>query len=460
MTQPPSNQDPERPRPGDQAGTPPDSSAPTWYGSDPTGPQPLTPPHGIRFGDPAPWAAQTNGPGADGAGPAPAGVATTTRPRRRLLELATVGVVSAMLASGCTYAATQDRAGASPNTLGAATSSNLGGSTNVRPVVQADATAPNWVEVATAVSPSVVAISISSGTRTVGQGSGVILDAEGRIITNNHVVSAGGSGSGLSLTVTLEDKRTFDAEVVGTDPATDLAVIKLKQTPSELRPIALGNADELRVGDPVMAVGNPLGLAGTVTTGIVSALNRPVVTQQDSGDPRMGAQRGEPVITNAVQTSAAINPGNSGGALVNSSGQLVGINSAIASTQGSSGNIGIGFAIPVNEAKSVADQLIATGSAKHAYLGVTPTTAVVQDGEYKRAAAGITRVWPDTPADKAGLKAGDAVVAVDGEAVDTDDSLVAQIRERTVNDTVTLTIVRDGQRQDTKVTLTERTNTP
>ncbi|MBK7722411.1 MAG: trypsin-like peptidase domain-containing protein [Austwickia sp.] len=444
--------DPDQPQPAATGPTPPGNPpAPTWYGSDPTGPQPITPPHGIRFGDQPSW--PSNPAAAPGGGPATLTAPPGSRsPRRRLLELAMVGAVSAMLASGCTFAATQDRVAAT-NTLGTTTGQLP--STTARPVVQADGSAPDWVAVAKTVSPSVVAITISSGSRAVGQGSGVIVDAEGRIITNNHVVTAGSTRSGLSLTVTLDDKRTFDADIVGTDPATDLAVIKLKNAPNDLVPIALGNADELRVGEPVMAVGNPLGLAGTVTTGIVSALNRPVVTESDPSSSLDGA-RGERVVTNAVQTSAAINPGNSGGALVNASGQLVGINSAIASTQGSSGNIGIGFAIPVNEARSVSEQLIASGKARHAYLGVAPTTVVVQDGASKRAAVGIGRVYPDTPAANAGLRVDDAVIAVDAEAVDTADSLIAQIRERRVNQNVTLTIVRDGKRQEVKVSLAER----
>jgi len=194
-------------------------------------------------------------------------------------------------------------------------------------VVQADASAPNWSATAAAVSPSVVAISIE-GSQSSGQGSGVIFDAKGHILTNNHVVAAGGNGSRLA--VTLNDKRTYDATVVGTDPSTDLAVIKLTDAPDDLKAVALGDANALKVGDQVMAVGNPLGLAGTVTTGIVSALNRPVTTSDRSEDPSAQGSS-EAVVTNAIQTSAAINPGNSGGALVNAGGQLVGINSSIAS---------------------------------------------------------------------------------------------------------------------------------
>jgi len=331
-------------------------------------------------------------------------------------------------------------------------------------VVQADPSAPNWSVTAAAVSPSVVAISVES-SQSGGQGSGVIFDAKGHIVTNNHVVAAGGSGSKIS--VTLNDKRTYDATIVGTDPSTDLAVIKLTNAPNDLKPIALGDANTLKVGEPVMAVGNPLGLAGTVTTGIVSALNRPVTTSpQQSGDP-FGQQQpaGEPVVTNAVQTSAAINPGNSGGALVNAAGQLIGINSAIASLGSSgassqSGNIGIGFAIPVNEAKSIAEQLITSGKALHAYLGVIPKDGVVADGSAKRAAAVITSVSGGTPADKAGLRVGDAIIAVDDEPIDGALSLIGQVRERSAGDKVTLKFLRDGETKTVSVTLVNKPANP
>ncbi|HEY5247457.1 MAG TPA: PDZ domain-containing protein, partial [Dermatophilaceae bacterium] len=228
--------------------------------------------------------------------------------------------------------------------------------------------------------------------------------------------------------------------------------------PEDLKAIALGDANSIKVGEPVMAVGNPLGLAGTVTTGIVSALNRPVTTSDQSADPST-QQSSEPVVTNAIQTSAAINPGNSGGALVNASGQLIGINSAIASLGSSSGsssqsgNIGIGFAIPVNEARSIADQLISTGKATHPYLGVASKDGVVADGSARRAAAVLTNVVSGTPADKAGMQAGDAIIAIDGDSIDGSLSLVAQVRERSVGDKVTITVLRDGQRKDVNATL-------
>ncbi|MDQ5841336.1 MAG: trypsin-like peptidase domain-containing protein, partial [Chloroflexota bacterium] len=376
---------------------------------------------------------------------------------RRLVELVAVAALAAILASAGTYGVTRGDVDALPaaQTAQGPTSTNI----SQAPVVQADSSAPNWSVTAAAVSPSVVAISVTSG-RGGGQGSGVIFDTSGHIVTNNHVVAAAGQGS--KITVTLNDKRTYDATVVGTDPSTDLAVIKLTDAPKDLKAIALGDANALKVGEPVMAVGNPLGLAGTVTTGIVSALNRPVTTSaQGSSDPFGQQSAAEPVVTNAVQTSAAINPGNSGGALVNAGGQLIGINSSIASLGSSrasaqSGNIGIGFAIPVNEAKSIADQLITSGKATHAFLGVKSKDDVVAEGSAKRAAAVVTDVTDGTPAAKAGLKAGDAIIAIDGDSIDGSLSLVAQVRERTAGEKVTLKIVSGGQAKDISVTLADK----
>jgi putative serine protease PepD len=260
--------------------------------------------------------------------------------------------------------------------------------------------------------------------------------------------------------VTLSDGRTYSATIVGTDPSTDLAVIKLASVPSDIVPISVGDSEALKVGDPVMAVGNPLGLSGTVTTGIVSALNRPVSTstsEQNQSPFGQQGSAGDEVVTNAIQTSAAINPGNSGGALVNAKGQLVGINSSIASlsqgSSGQSGNIGIGFAIPVKEARSIAEQLIKSGKAEHAFLGVTLRDTVVTDGPARRAGAQVASVQGGTPAANAGLRSGDVVIAADGQRIDSATALVAQIREMTAGDKTTLTIVRGGQRQDVQVTL-------
>src|SRR5665647_1850715 len=450
MTQQPPPQSPQFPQSPQPPEGAPEQTAALWY--EQTQPQPpfssFPPPDQQTPVDPQtpaePRPAVLTQPGVEPAQPA--------KPRR-VAELVTVAVLAAALASTGTYAVTHIDETAAP-----AAQAGSSATTAAAPVVQADASAPNWSVTAAAVSPSVVAISVTSG-QSGGQGSGVIFDTQGHILTNNHVVAAGGQNS--QITVTMNDKRTYDATVVGTDPTTDLAVIKLTNAPGDLKAIALGDANALTVGEPVMAVGNPLGLAGTVTTGIVSALNRPVTTSDQQPSDPFGQQQSssEPVVTNAIQTSAAINPGNSGGALVNASGQLIGINSAIASlgsSGGSSsqgGNIGIGFAIPVNEARSIADQLISTGKATHPYLGVASKDGVVADGSAKRAAAVLSNVVSGTPADKAGLQAGDAIIAVDGNPIDGSLSLVAQVRERNVGDSVTLTVLRNGQRKNIDVTL-------
>ncbi len=378
--------------------------------------------------------------------------------RRRTAEITAVAVLAALLSSGGTLAAA--RLWNDTQTPSSASSSaQLGRGTDQGPVTQAAANAPNWTATADAVSPSVVSITAQLA-QGEAQGSGVIIDGDGHVLTNNHVVSGA-----QKLTVTLSDGRTFSATVRGTDPSTDLAVVTVDNAPSDLTPVAIGNSDDLKVGDPVMAVGNPLGLAGTVTTGIVSALNRPVTTQAEETQSPFGQGQASgsdgPVVTNAIQTSAAINPGNSGGALVNGEGQLVGINSSIASlgqssSSGQSGNIGIGFAIPVNEATAIARQLIDTGTAEHAFLGVTPQDGTASDGSATRTGAEITSVSAGSAAEKAGLQKGDLVTAVNGEPVDSALSLVGYIREQSVGNTVTLTVVRGGQTTEIKATLSAR----
>ena len=435
--------------PAGLTGTSADASTGTSTGI-PAGEHPAYPP---VFQPPAgPPPSLPTGNGAEPAQPAKS---------RRWTELTAVAALAAVLATGGTYAATQLGDSQSSSS---ASSTTLGRGTDNGPVVQADATAPNWTATAAAVAPSVVSISVASG-QGEGQGSGVIIDGLGHILTNNHVVS--GAGQNATISVTLNDGRTYKATVAGTDPSTDLAVITLTNPPTDLKAVALGNSDDLKVGDPVMAIGNPLGLAGTVTTGIVSALNRPVTTQADEdsqspqspfgqGQPQAGADASQ-VVTNAIQTSAAINPGNSGGALVNASGQLVGINSSIASlgssSSGQSGSIGIGFAIPANEAKSIATQLIDKGTAEHAFLGVTLKDGTASDGSSQRAGAEVSSVSAGTPAANAGLQQGDVVIAVDNDPVDSSLSLVAHIRERAVGDKVSLTVLRDGKRIELTTTL-------
>ena len=456
--------------PQQPAGARPDDTAPVWFGQTQSFQRDAQSRDAHSPGDSGAFGAHGSQAAYPPVGTAPVGTvpptqhgAVSTQPgaRRRWTELTAVAALAAILASGGTYAAGQlsDETQASST----ASSSALGRGTNAAPVVQADPTNPNWTATAAAVSPSVVSITVESGSGG-GQGSGVVIDDSGHILTNNHVVS--GAGQNAKLTVTLNDGRTYAATIAGTDPSTDLAVITLTDPPSNLTPIAIGNSDDIKVGDPVMAIGNPLGLAGTVTTGIVSALNRPVTTAAQDSAPQSPFGQGQgqgqssgasDVVTNAIQTSAAINPGNSGGALVNASGQLVGINSAIASLGssggGQSGSIGIGFAIPANEAKVIASQLIDKGTAEHAFLGVSLADGTASDGASQRTGAEVSALSQNTPAAQAGLEKGDVVVAVDGERVDSALALVATIRARAVGDKVALTVLRDGKQLDLTATL-------
>ena len=315
--------------------------------------------------------------------------------------------------------------------------------------------APDWEAVSAAVSNAVVSIAIATNNGNA-LGSGVIFDKEGHIITNNHVV-AGAS----KIQVTLADGRVYDAEATGTDPATDLAVIQLKDAPDNLTVAQLGDSDKLTTGQDVMAIGNPLGLSSTVTTGIISALDRPVVNSQGE-DGSGGRSSSSAVYTNAIQIDAAINPGNSGGPLFDEKGRVIGITSSIAtmgnssSGEGGSGSIGIGFAIPVKLADKVAKQLIESGAATHAYLGVSlDTDGATADGE-KRAGAKITSVEGGSPADKAGLKKGDVVIAIDGKTTSQGSALTGYVRQYSANDKVKLTVIRDSKKQDIDVTLVER----
>jgi putative serine protease PepD len=322
-------------------------------------------------------------------------------------------------------------------------------------------------QVAAKVVPSVVKLETEMG-RQSEEGSGIILSSDGLILTNNHVVAAaagkdpgnapaapppiipglpglpggptpptgpGGPGAGAlaggppTTTVTFADGRTATFTVVGTDPASDIAVVRA-QGVSGLTPITLGSSANLRVGQDVVAVGSPLGLEGTVTTGIVSALNRPVATGGDV--------RNQNTVLDAIQTDAAINPGNSGGALVNMNGELVGVNSAIATIGGDSpdaqsGSIGLGFAIPVDQAKRIADELISTGTASHASLGVQVSNDTTTHG------AKIVDVTKGGAADTAGLPSGVVVTKVNDRVIGSADALVAAVRSRAPGEKVTLT---------------------
>lgn len=292
-------------------------------------------------------------------------------------------------------------------------------------------------------------IASSSGSGSIG--SGVLLDKDGNILTNYHVVEYADGNNGYSITAKLGDK-SYEATIVGKDKSSDLAVIKVDAGNDTLTPIEVGSSDNLQVGDWVMSIGSPFGNEQSVSTGIVSAKSRDITMSGDDGSTSF--------YSDMIQTDAAINPGNSGGALVNEKGQLVGINSIIESS--SSSSAGVGFAIPSDYAIDVANTLISGKQVEHPRIGATVGTVTPQmskklglgNGAY---GAYVNSVSKDSPADKAGIKKGDVITKIDGEQVDTSTTLITEIRSHKVGDKVTLTILRDGKEQDFEVELTSDT---
>jgi putative serine protease PepD len=310
-------------------------------------------------------------------------------------------------------------------------------------------------QAAAAVLPSVVSITFNANQES-GQGSGVIISSDGQILTNNHVVAEAADSNG-DLSVTFSDGSTADAEILGRDPATDLAVIQAQDV-SGLTPAKLGSSADLNVGDTVLAIGSPLGLDGSVTSGIVSALDRSITLSNDQPGSPFGndnSNQSSTAVADAIQTDAAINPGNSGGALVNTDGEVVGINTAIASLAGGggvgsqSGNIGVGFAIPIDAARPIADQLIKNGEVTHAFLGVRIADAEAGGG------AVVAGVEDGQPAADAGLKEGDVITRVDDEDITSGSDLTSVIRSHQPGDKVTITYTRNGDEHTTDVTLAE-----
>ena len=301
--------------------------------------------------------------------------------------------------------------------------------------------AADWSAVAKEVSDSVVSIDVATSDGSA-KGSGAIISDKGYIVTNNHVISGA-----KQIQVTLANGTIYSAQIVGTDTTTDLAVIKLDNPPSNLKAAEFADSDNLAVGESVMAIGNPLGYDDTATVGIVSALNRPVTVSDDNNND---------IVTNAVQIDAAVNPGNSGGPTFNAAGQVIGINSSIASTttsSGTAGSIGIGFAIPSNLVKRVANEIIDNGAVQHVALGVTIKSSTVEADGVTRGCTQVQSVVDNSPAAKAGVKAGDSIVAFNGKAVNNNYSLLGYVRASAMNDKVTLTVVRDGNTMELDVTL-------
>lgn len=293
-------------------------------------------------------------------------------------------------------------------------------------------------------SPSVVEIdsTTSAGSDT---GSGFFIQSDGYIMTNNHVVEAAVLAN-TKITVKLANGKSYTATLVGRDTSYDLAVLKIDVTGAPA--LVLGNSDKIQVGDPVIAIGSPLGLQGTVTSGIISAKNRPVTTSSDN-------TAGESAFINALQTDAAINPGNSGGPLVDATGAVIGVNSAIASLgdtiSGQPGSIGLGFAIPINQAKKTADQLIATGTSHYPIVGMSLDSTFTGPGA--KVASIATAILPGGPAEKAGIVPGDIVLALDGTTINAASDLIVAIRSHSIGDTVTLKIKHGTVIKSVQVTL-------
>jgi putative serine protease PepD len=269
------------------------------------------------------------------------------------------------------------------------------------------------------------------GSEETSSGSGFVVDGEGHVVTNQHVV-----GNAENVTVRFHDGTEAQARVVGSDPSTDIALVELANVPADVSPLPLGSSASLEVGDPVIALGSPFGLEGTVTAGIVSGLDRQI--QAPDGF----------TIDGVIQTDAALNSGNSGGPLIDSDGRVVGVNSQIESRTG--GNVGIGYAVPIDTAKKVVDDLLAGGEVEHAYLGVRLSDAESGDG------ARIVDVVDGAPADEAGLRAGDVVVSAGGEAVDSGDDLRRAVTEHDPGDTLELEVRRDGGTETITVELGTR----
>ena len=316
------------------------------------------------------------------------------------------------------------------------------------PVVSTGRAAGAVTTVAAKILPSVVSIEVRRGSGG-DTGSGIVISSSGYILTNNHVIAAALNGGKLS--VVFHDKQSVHGEIVGRDRVSDLAVVRVRGVKG-LQPAALGSSSSVAVGDPVIAVGSPLGLAGTVTSGIVSALDRPVEAGSVDGTSTDD-------VIDAIQTDAAINPGNSGGPLVNGRGEVIGVNSAIATLSGDplgggqGGSIGLGFAIPIDQAKRIARQIITQGYSTHAIIGVRLDPSFGGDGAKIVKGGAEPGVSPGGPAQRAGLRSGDVIVAVDGVRVTSADELIVAIRRHVPGQRLTVTYLRDGDRHTAVVTL-------
>lgn len=333
------------------------------------------------------------------------------------------------------------------------------------PIVVNNADSVTWVTGAAAIAqPSVVTISVSSGSDG-GNGSGEFLTEDGYILTNTHVVTLDGATATPDIEVKTFDGHVYKATLVGTDPTNDLAVIKVDAN-TTFKPIKFADSDKVNVGDNVVAIGAPLGLANTVTKGIVSALNRTIQVSSAAAPDENGLglqlwsnqSSAAPINLDVIQTDAAINPGNSGGALVNERGELIGVNVAIATAGSSlgsqSGSIGVGFAIPSNTAKRIANEIIATGSASHALLGALVSDATASDASASfSVGAQVEELTPGGPAEAAGIKAKDVIVKFNNRAISSASELTAAVRQQPAGAKASIELVRAGKTLVINVTL-------
>jgi putative serine protease PepD len=419
----------------------PPAGAPPTAGTAPGAGAPPAPPSG-----PVPGV-----PGPDGRVPA-SGAVTAPPKRRTWLPVVATLVIVVLLGVAAIIASTHLRgsqSAAGPNSTPSSMASIGQSTSGAVPVSGSTAENPNWTAVAAAVQPSVVEIAVQTSSGEA-LGSGVVVDTSGHVVTNNHVVDGAEGGT---VQVTLSDGRIYQAKVVGTDASTDLAVVQIQDPPSDLAVAQFGDSDQVKVGDPVMAVGNPLGLANTVTTGIVSAIDRPVTARE------AGSTSTDDPVTNAIQIDAAINPGNSGGPLFDVQGRVIGITSSIATTSSDSGSIGLGFAIPVDLVKNITAQLIDSGTAQHAYLGVSLRDGTATADGVTRRGAQVIEVSDGSPAAAAGIKADDVVVAINDKPVGGSSSLAAYVRAMASGEKATLLVVRGGSTISVDVTLATRPDT-
>ncbi|MFE9497643.1 S1C family serine protease [Streptomyces collinus] len=413
-----------------------------YGGPGPEGSWPPPPPATPSYGDGA------GGAGAGGWGSSYQQPAPKPRSGRGGLVAAVLvaALVAGGLGGGLGYTLAKDNDTSGSTTVSASDSS-------ASQVKRAPGTIAN---VAARALPSTVTIEAESTSGEGGTGTGFVFDKQGHIVTNNHVVADAVDGG--KLTATFPDGKKYDAEIVGHAQGYDVAVIKLKNAPSDLQPLALGNSDKVAVGDETIAIGAPFGLSNTVTTGIISAKDRPVASSDGSSSSKAS-------YMSALQTDASINPGNSGGPLLDASGAVIGINSAIQSSSsgglgsgGQSGSIGLGFAIPINQAKYVAQQLIKTGKPVYAKIGASVSLEDSTGGAKitDQGTGGSAAVESGGPADKAGLKPGDVITKLDDHVIDSGPTLIGEIWTHKPGDKVTVTYKRGGGEHTVDLTLGSR----